>query len=382
MTIGKATLVGVTALCLTLSLASCGGKNPSPQRQAEQVAAALQMLAGDPVALVSSTASAEARDQVAQLFVPGSKVSPDVGSWAPDGPDKGTMVVRVEPPDQDPQTIVVIVVYEDSEWKIYDIVEDEPPTESSKEAFAAVVAAEELLAGQTFQAQFIKHEEDGYLFPRIEWPSLSGAINFEIADFDGDGEDELLVIRLEPRRDTDQRIGDVDLEPRESAMNSVYAHLYEYTNGAVTDVASAFLASEALAGDSVQIDVFAIRNPDDGLDVCAEHDRFAYLFSDGHFWTVTCHRYGADGFRQVVDTSYGGSDLMESDLVASQEALAEVGITMPTQSLVVERIVDLHEGAKLIAGMNANPGDIPYELVEEFRNSWSATLPPIMIRFS
>ncbi|MCL2804224.1 MAG: hypothetical protein FWD29_09810, partial [Micrococcales bacterium] len=80
------------ALTLVLCLVACGSNAPS-QEQAKQVAAALEGLATDPVALVSSKASAEARDQVAQLFVPGSKVSPDVGSWAPDGPDKGTMVV-------------------------------------------------------------------------------------------------------------------------------------------------------------------------------------------------------------------------------------------------------------------------------------------------
>ncbi|MCL2804290.1 MAG: hypothetical protein FWD29_10150, partial [Micrococcales bacterium] len=49
----------------------------------------------------------------------------------PDGPDKGTMVVTVEPPDQDPQIITVIVEYEDSTWKITEIVPDEPPASPS-----------------------------------------------------------------------------------------------------------------------------------------------------------------------------------------------------------------------------------------------------------
>ncbi|MCL2804292.1 MAG: hypothetical protein FWD29_10160, partial [Micrococcales bacterium] len=87
----RITFACATTLALVLCLVACGGNGPSGQ--ANEVAAALEGLATDPVALVSSKASAEARDQVAQLFVPGSKVSPDVGSWAPDGPDKGTMVV-------------------------------------------------------------------------------------------------------------------------------------------------------------------------------------------------------------------------------------------------------------------------------------------------
>ncbi|MCL2803858.1 MAG: hypothetical protein FWD29_07925, partial [Micrococcales bacterium] len=49
----------------------------------------------------------------------------------PDGPDKGTMVVTVEPPDQDPQIITVIVEYEDSTWKITEIVPEEPPVSPS-----------------------------------------------------------------------------------------------------------------------------------------------------------------------------------------------------------------------------------------------------------
>jgi len=131
MTTVRATLAGVTALCLVLSLAACGSKAPSAQKQADEVAAALQALATDPVALVSSQASDEAREMVAELFVPGSKVSPDVKSWAPDGPNKGTMVVTVEPPDQDPRTITIVVVIEDSEWKISDILEREPPASPS-----------------------------------------------------------------------------------------------------------------------------------------------------------------------------------------------------------------------------------------------------------
>jgi len=121
----------VVALALLLPLVACGSKIPSLLEQANQVAAALQGLEADPVALVSNKASAEVRENVAELFAPGSKVSPDVESWAPDGPDRGTMVVTVEPPDQGPRTIIVVVIIEDSDWKIFDIVPEEPPTPPS-----------------------------------------------------------------------------------------------------------------------------------------------------------------------------------------------------------------------------------------------------------
>jgi len=114
----------MVTLTLVLSLAACGGRGPSPGEQASEVATALQGLATDPVALVSGRASAKVRENVAEFFSPGSKVSPDVQSWAPDGPNKGTMVVTVQPPNQDPRTITVVVIVEDSDWKIFDVVDD------------------------------------------------------------------------------------------------------------------------------------------------------------------------------------------------------------------------------------------------------------------
>ncbi|MCL2803866.1 MAG: hypothetical protein FWD29_07965 [Micrococcales bacterium] len=131
MTTTKTTLSLVVALALAVSLAACGGRGPSPGERASEVATALQGLATDPVALVSSQASAEVRDNIEQLFVPGLIVKPDVASWAPDGPNKGTMVVTVEPPDQDPRTITVVVIIEDSDWKIFDVVPEEPPASPS-----------------------------------------------------------------------------------------------------------------------------------------------------------------------------------------------------------------------------------------------------------
>ncbi|MCL2803867.1 MAG: hypothetical protein FWD29_07970 [Micrococcales bacterium] len=127
----KAIIGCTTALTLVLCLVACGSNAPSDQ--ANQVAVALQGLATDPVTLVSSQASAEVRDNIEQLFVPGSIVRPDVASWAPDGPNRGTMVVTVEPPDQEPQTVIVVVILEDSAWKILDVPDEvipPPPSDS------------------------------------------------------------------------------------------------------------------------------------------------------------------------------------------------------------------------------------------------------------
>ena len=131
MKLARVAVAWAASVALGLGLGACGSTVPSLQEQANQVASALQGLATDPVALVSGQASDELRDKVAEFFVPGSKVSPDVKSWAPDGPNKGTMVVTVEPPDQEPQEITVVVIIEDSDWKISDIVPEEPPDSPS-----------------------------------------------------------------------------------------------------------------------------------------------------------------------------------------------------------------------------------------------------------
>jgi len=167
------------ALALAVSLAACGGKGPSPGEQANEVAIALQGLATDPVALVSSKASAEVRDSVDQLFVPGSIVKPDVQSWAPDGPGKGTMVVTVEPPDQDTLTVIVVVIIEDEDWKIFDLVDEETlpsPTDSPTTAFA--------LRPMVFE--LIGQPPDAVVEQLGEWDYVSeyNGVRFIYADFD------------------------------------------------------------------------------------------------------------------------------------------------------------------------------------------------------
>ncbi|MCL2804220.1 MAG: hypothetical protein FWD29_09790, partial [Micrococcales bacterium] len=184
-----------------------GSTVPSLQEQANQVASALQGLATDPVALVSGQASDELRDKVAEFFVPGSKVSPDVKSWAPDGPNKGTMVVTVEPPDQEPQEITIVVIIEDSDWKISDIVPEEPPASPSdppltdpKELYEEVFSQYRIAIANDFYRDDFDGDHVTGTFLAGELLMASGyddpsefCVYFAYFDIDDNGVPELLI---------------------------------------------------------------------------------------------------------------------------------------------------------------------------------------------
>src|SRR5262245_2895773 len=118
----------VVGLAVTL-IVTVGGGHPSraaahPQSSptipaadaGPQVAAALNGLATDPSALVAS--GAVVQGPVSQAVPPGSTVSSDVRSWAPDGIGGGTMLVTVTPPGGKPVTYAAVMVQQDGRWKV------------------------------------------------------------------------------------------------------------------------------------------------------------------------------------------------------------------------------------------------------------------------
>jgi hypothetical protein len=85
---------------------------------AGQVAAALRKLPADPQALVAAGAQGQVAGRARQAFPPGTAVTPDEKSWAPDGVGGGTMLVTVAVPGHAPVTYDAIMVSEGGQWKV------------------------------------------------------------------------------------------------------------------------------------------------------------------------------------------------------------------------------------------------------------------------
>lgn len=102
---------------------------PADTQDADAVAVALRGLATDPGALVASAAREQVGGQATQAVPPGSTVTPDSASWAPDGVGGGTMTVTLAAPGQPATTYAVVMVREGDTWKVLATVAlDEPST--------------------------------------------------------------------------------------------------------------------------------------------------------------------------------------------------------------------------------------------------------------
>ncbi|MFD0523869.1 hypothetical protein [Paractinoplanes durhamensis] len=93
------------------------GSGPAAD-QGPAVAAALQRLSTDPGSLVSSAAAARVGADAGKAVPVGAVVSPDPGSWAPDGIGGGTMLVTITPPAGARTTYAAVMVSEEGQWKV------------------------------------------------------------------------------------------------------------------------------------------------------------------------------------------------------------------------------------------------------------------------
>lgn len=92
-----------------------------PLSDAEAVAAALSALTDDP-AEGAATAAKQSLD-AAVAFPPGSKLAPEVSSWAPDGIGGGAMNVVLSIPGQPDSRYVAVMIKEGSFWKVLGTLE-------------------------------------------------------------------------------------------------------------------------------------------------------------------------------------------------------------------------------------------------------------------
>ncbi len=95
----------------------------SSANEAQLVATAVSKVAADPAGALAS----DARDLVPEpgkALPPGTKLTPEVASWAPDGTGSGgTMAVDVTYPGRSPVTYLAVMVKEGDSWKVLATVE-------------------------------------------------------------------------------------------------------------------------------------------------------------------------------------------------------------------------------------------------------------------
>jgi hypothetical protein len=84
----------------------------------KRVADALRTLPDDPQALVAAGARGQVAGRARQAIPPGTRVTPDEKSWAPDGVGGGTMLVTVTVPGHAPVAYDAVMVSQGGQWKV------------------------------------------------------------------------------------------------------------------------------------------------------------------------------------------------------------------------------------------------------------------------
>ena len=116
---GSAVLVvAVSAVVAWLLLRPEPAAGGNRADDAAGAAAALRDLAVDPESLVAAQAGPEAAAAARSGVPEGTEVTPDPGTWQPDGVGGGVMEVRLDPPDEDPVTYLAVMVREEAGWKV------------------------------------------------------------------------------------------------------------------------------------------------------------------------------------------------------------------------------------------------------------------------
>ena len=123
---------------------------------------------------------------------------------------------------------------------------------------------------------------DGYPLP-VDYELPVGVAAIKLADFDGDGRNEMLAVLSTLRK---SEWGGYD--------NKFTAKLLKNKNGAITEIASAGLADKFMQhnSDTGYADIFIRRNGGK-YEICCETYQFSGTWADGATWSLTaCSVYG------------------------------------------------------------------------------------------
>ena len=271
-------------------------------------------------------------------------------------------LVVVGPDESDTDTITVSTDF-DSLYAVNQQPSGGSPSQSGTEAtcsFAEVIP-KVLLLNHSYPAEYI--DEDGLLtIPRID---LTGVINYKIADFDGDGQNEMLTLTIEP-----YQVGDKSGDDWGS-VNPIYAHMFEMNSCVPFDAGSMLLASNVLGTPLNRVDMFLASQPGGNLNVCTEN--LNADVNDVLNWVVKCITYGDGRFNLVMTIGFSRPGVWDG--VQAQQTLARAGLHVPYENQMNERIINVDKSTTLIAslGTSLDGGEEFYEFA--VGNTSARTLP-------
>ncbi len=161
--------------------------------------------------------------------------------------------------------------------------------------------------------------QEGYYSPQINpYTVEKGALSAKTADFDRDGTEEMLVIRVEAGAD----------EQNEASDNLV-ASMYSLKYGVPVEMDRCVLAYNVSRGAAnSEIDVFA-KEMDGKIRIfCEDLIKGGFIY-DGIEWHLRAVAYANGRFENKADLYLAGSSFMESEFLSLKSSLKQAGLTGP-----------------------------------------------------
>lgn len=246
-------------------------------------------------------------------------------------------------------------------------------TMSDSDIFNEFLKDKDLLIGTTYENTVGERSFGSALVTTVLQLDLTGTINTKIADFDNDGQDELLILELQKHENQYGAIA-----------NSIKATMYENSDGEVLEAGNCILASGILESTIENTDVF-IKNMNGTYIICCESELITILLADGMSWSFNSFIYSDNEFTSTNEYFFAGSGVQgtqQSEIGIAINEINDLGLTV--NSIIGNRIVEQDKSTEVICHINAkiNEEDIQKFTQEDYTRVMqgdSSTFPPIHI---
>lgn len=253
--------------------------------------------------------------------------------------------------------------------------------------FSSLIASETLLINTTHETNLGIVQLGEFESLNIIRLDLSGSISYKIADFDNDGDEELLLVKI----DTESTEGDY--------KSKILVYMHEIIDGAVTVVDRYVLLEDILFLDMGEWSDVFLMEIDGDINIVAEREGWSALFADGFMWEIRMLGYSNNRFHEVVHKEFSGSDWEDRTLAEIQDKLSDFGIEIDYRTwdwrydvwdgvehfddgLLFTRLTRNSPNVRIICTISMSH-DITWDDIEDFYSTGEVPVtPPIRISFS